>query len=157
MPDSSTKVLGVGGNLDHRVSARPHQQIVGLAFVLVRNICDLFGQSEDEVEVSYGQQFSFPCRQPCLCRTRLTLWAVAVAARVVGDVLMRAVDAARNMPAERRCAAALDCAHDLQLIRLIWPALAARQAAPWARKISATSNDGPAWRPMKVWPCPSCA
>ena len=114
---SSTKVLGIGGNLDHRVSARPHQQIVDLAFVLMRDVGDRFGQSEDEVEVSHGQQLCLPCGQPCLCRTRLAFGTVTVAARVVGDVLMRAVGAPRDMTAKRRCAAALDCAHHFQLVQ----------------------------------------
>jgi len=110
-----TKVLGIGGDLDHRVRARPHQQVVDLAFVLVRDVCDGLGQCEDEVEIPHGQQLCFARRQPSLRRTRLTLWAMAVAARIVGDVFMRAVSAARNMPPKRRRAAALDGAHHFQL------------------------------------------
>ena len=39
--DLRTKVLGVGGYLDHCVRARPHQQVVNLAFVLVGDVGDL--------------------------------------------------------------------------------------------------------------------
>ena len=75
-----------------------------------------FGQREDQMEVPHGQQLRLARRQPCLCRTRLALGAVAVAAGIIGDVLVRAVLAARNMAAERRRAAALDRAHHLHLI-----------------------------------------
>jgi hypothetical protein len=46
------------------------------------------------------------------------------------------------MAAERRRAAALDRRHYLQLAEADVPALAARHAAPWSRKISATSSFG---------------
>ena len=111
-----TEVLGVGGDLDHRVRARPHQQIVDLAFVLMRDVSDRLWQGEDEVEIPHGQQLGLARRQPCLGGTRLALWAMAVAAGVVGDVLVRAVFAPRDMPAKRRRAAALDGAHHLQLV-----------------------------------------
>lgn len=112
-----TKVLGVGGDLDHCVCARAHEQVVDLAFVLMRNIRNLFGQGEDEVEIPHGQQLGLTCRQPCLRRTSLTFGAVTIAARVVGDVFMCAVSAARNMSAKRRRAAALDGAHHLELVK----------------------------------------
>jgi hypothetical protein len=58
--------------------------------------------------------------------------------------MVGAVLAARDVAAERRRAAVLDRRHRLQLAkaRLTWPALASRQAGPWARKISATSRTG---------------
>jgi len=71
---------GFGGDLDHRISTRSHQQVVNLTFVLVRNIGNGFGQGEDEVEIPHRQQFSLTCRKPCLRRSRLTFWAVTVAA-----------------------------------------------------------------------------
>jgi hypothetical protein len=59
--NTRTKVLGVGGDLDHRISTRSHQQIIDLAFVLVRDVGNLFGQGEDQVEIPHGQQFSLTC------------------------------------------------------------------------------------------------
>ena len=47
----------------------------------------------------------------------MTLWTVTVAARVVGDVFMFALDAPRDMPTKRCCAAALDCRHHFQLVQ----------------------------------------
>jgi hypothetical protein len=64
-------------------------------------------------------------------------------AAVVGDDGVRAVLTARDMSPESRRAAALDGARHLHnCARLTWPALAARHAAPWSRKMSATSRAG---------------
>ena len=59
----------------------------------------------------------------------LALGAVAVAAGIVGDALVRAVLAALDVAAEREVSIA-----DMTFSwpRLIWPALALRHAAPWA-------------------------
>tara|TARA_R110000823_G_scaffold286742_1_gene405065 strand:- start:977 stop:1174 length:198 start_codon:yes stop_codon:yes gene_type:complete len=48
---------------------------------------------------------------------------MAVAARVVSDVFMGAVGATRNMTAERRCAAALNRTHDLELVQVDVPSV----------------------------------
>jgi hypothetical protein len=109
-------MLGISGDPDHRVRARPHQQVVDLSLVGARDLGDRLRQREDQVEIPHGQEFGLACRQPCLCRTRLALRAVPVTAGVVGDVVMPAVFASRDMAAERRRAATLDGAHDLQLI-----------------------------------------
>ena len=116
-PDPGTEVLGVGGDPDHRVRARPHQQIVDLALVLVGDVRDRLRQREDEVEIPHGQQFGLARRQPCLGCARLAFGAVPVAAGIVGDVLVRAVFTPRDMTAKRRRAAALDGAHHLELVR----------------------------------------
>ena len=67
------------------------------------------------MEISHGQQLCFPCSQPSFGGTRLTFWAVPIAAGIIGDVLMRAVGASRDMAAKRRCAAALNGIHDFKL------------------------------------------
>ena len=110
-------MLGIGGDPDHGIRARAHQQIVDLALVLVGDVSNLFGQGEDEVEISHGQQFRLARLQPCFCGTGLALGAVTVAAGVVSDVFVRAVLTAGHMAAERRGAAALDRAHHLHLIK----------------------------------------
>ena len=53
--------------------------------------------------------------EPLPRRGGLALRAVAVAAGVVGDALVRAVLAALDVAAERGCATGLDRRHDLQL------------------------------------------
>ena len=109
------EVLWVMGNLDHRVRADAHQQIVDLPFVLIRDVSNGFGQREDEVEIPHRQQLGLACRQPGFGCPGLTFGAVPVATGVIGNVLMSAVFAARNVTAKLGCATALNCAHYLQL------------------------------------------
>jgi hypothetical protein len=54
-------MLRIARDPDHGVCTCPHQQIVDLAFVLVRDVGDLFGQREDEMEIPNGQQFGLTC------------------------------------------------------------------------------------------------
>jgi len=61
-PNPRAQMLWIGGDLDHRVRARPHQEIVELPFVLVRDIRNRFRQSEDEMEIPHRQQLRFTCR-----------------------------------------------------------------------------------------------
>ena len=53
-----------------------------------------------------------------------------------------AVLAALDMPAERRRAAALDRRHHLQLAEAHMAGVGVTPAAPWRRKMSATSSAG---------------
>ena len=107
-PDARTEVLWVGGDLDHGVGARAHQQVVDRALVLVGDVSDRLGQCEDQMEVSHRQQFSLTCCQPNFCCTRLALGAMAIAARIIRNVLVGAVFTARYMATEHRRAATLD-------------------------------------------------
>jgi len=65
--------------------------------------------------VWHRQQIGLARGQPFLRRGSLTLRAMPVAARVVRYLGVRALLAARDMPAERHRAAGLDCRHHLQL------------------------------------------
>ena len=115
------EVLRISGNLDHCVRARPHQQVVDLSFVLMRDIGDGLWQGEYEVKVPHGQQLGLPGCQPGFGSTGLTLRTVTVAARIVRDVFMGAIFAARHMPTKRRRSATLDCTHHLHLIQADMP------------------------------------
>jgi len=53
--------------------------------------------------------------QPFLGSSGLALWAMPIAAGVVRDAQVRAVLTALDVPAQRRCSAALDRRHDLEL------------------------------------------
>lgn len=75
-----TEVLWIRRDLDHRVGAGSHQQIVDLSFILVRDVSDGFGQRENQVEIPHGQQLCFPCGQPCFCGGGLALGAMAITA-----------------------------------------------------------------------------
>src|SRR5208282_2409412 len=73
---------------------------------------------------------------------QLPITGCAHKAGIVGDQRKAAhrVLAARDVPAERRRAAALDRTHHLQLIEAHM--VASRQAGPWSRRMSATSRAG---------------
>src|SRR5215470_13696466 len=68
------------------------------------------------MEIGHREQLGLACRHPCARRRALALGIVPVAAAVVGNHRMGAVLAARHMPAEGGSAAALDGAHDLELV-----------------------------------------
>lgn len=60
-PNLGPQVLRITRDPDHRVSTCPHQQVVDLAFVLMRDVGDGFGQGEYKMEIPHGQQFSLTC------------------------------------------------------------------------------------------------
>jgi hypothetical protein len=98
----------VGGDCEQGFSRRAEQQVVDHRLVVVGDWRDLGGQREDHVEIADRQQIGFAGRKPILRRRVLTLWAMAIAARVVGDAAVAAIFAALDMATERRRAALLD-------------------------------------------------
>ena len=116
--DASAEVLGIvglqptgltrGGDREQGFGRRAEQQVVEHRLVLVGDRSDLGGQREDHVEIADRQQIGFAGRKPILRRRALTLWAMAIAARVVGDAAVAAIFAALDMATERRRAALLD-------------------------------------------------
>src|SRR5690349_18698788 len=65
-------------------------------------------EREDHVDVASRQKFFLPIRQPTLTRVALTLWAMPVSARVVGDGAISAVGAFVDMATERSRATTFD-------------------------------------------------
>ena len=84
------------------------------------------------MEVWHLQQLGLARLQPLPRLRALALWAVAVAAGVVGDdgVPARFVLTARNMAAKGRRAAALDRAHHLELAEAHMAAVGATPSGP---------------------------
>ncbi len=113
--DAGAEMLRVGGDCEHGLGRGLEQQVVDCRLVLVSDVADRRRQREDDVEVGHGQELALPLLHPGARRGPLALGAMPVAAAVVGDDGMGTVLAARNMPAERRRAAALDRAHHLEL------------------------------------------
>jgi hypothetical protein len=113
--DLRTQVPGIGGNGAQRLGCHLEQQAVDDSLVPVRDLADGRGQREDHVEVVHRQQVGLARIQPALCSTGLALGAVAVAARVVGDLQALAVFTAQHMSPQCRAAALLDGCHDLEL------------------------------------------
>jgi hypothetical protein len=66
------------------------------------------GEREYDVEVRHWQQLGLALSEPLAGSTALALGTVPVAAGIVRDARVCAVLAARDMAAQRCCAAALD-------------------------------------------------
>ena len=98
-----------------RLRRRLEQQAVDRRFVLIRDVSDLGWQREDYVEVLDWQQVFHACLHPVLRRSALALRAVPVPARVVGDVLMIAFGASRDVTAKGSSPAVLNRRHHFEL------------------------------------------
>jgi len=86
------------------------------------------------MEIADRQQIRLARRKPILCRLALTLWAMAVAARVVSDAAVAAILAALDMPAEGGRAALLDRRHNLELSEAHMPGIGAAPVSSMAMK-----------------------
>ena len=119
--DPGTEMLRIGGNGQKRLCGRLEQQTIDRRLVLIGDVRDLGRQGEDHMEVLDRQQVLDARLHPVPRRGPLALRAMPVAARVVGDVLVAALGAGRNMAAERGGPAGLDRRHHLQLRQVQMP------------------------------------
>ena len=115
--DARAEMTPVSGDRQHRLGRRSEQQVIDCGLVVERDVCDLGGHCEDDVEVSDRQQVGLALGQPCARGSTLALGAVPVAAAVVGDPPMAAVLASLDMTAQGGGAAMLDRRHDLELMK----------------------------------------
>jgi hypothetical protein len=70
------------------------------------------------MEIAGVEEIALPCCDPALASLRLTLGAVAIATRVVGDGLIPAALTGIAMPAEGSGAAALNRSQGLELLEI---------------------------------------
>ena len=138
--DAGAQVLGIGGDRHQRFGRRLEKKVINRCLIVIGDIGDGGRQREHEVIIGNRQQFGFPLGEPRSGRRALTPRAMSVAARIVRDVLVSAVLAARDMTAERAVRQFSIADITFNWLRLTWPALASRQAWPWPRKMSATSR-----------------
>jgi hypothetical protein len=96
--DASAEMPGIGGDREQRLGCRAEQQVVDDRLVLVGDRSDLGRQRENDVEIADRQEIGLAGREPILRRRALTLWAMAIAARVVGDAAVAAIFAALDVP-----------------------------------------------------------
>ena len=132
--DAGAEVLGIGGDREQRLGRRAEQQVVDDRLVLIGDRGDLGRQREDDVEIADRQQIGLAGGEPIRRRRALTLWAMAIAARVVSDAAVAAILAALDMPAERGRAALLDRRHDLELAQAHMPGIGPAPVGPMAMK-----------------------
>jgi hypothetical protein len=114
-PDAGAEVFGVGGDGDQGLGGGFEQQVIDDRLVVIGDVGDRSRQGEDNMEIGHGQQFGLAVGQPLLGSGGLALWAMPVAAGIVGDAQVGALLAAFDMPAQRHRSAALDRRHDLEL------------------------------------------
>ncbi len=121
--DPCAQVARIGGDRQHRLGRRVEQQVIDRGLVVERDVGNLGGQSEDNVEVADRQQVCLTFGQPGARGGALALGTVPVAAAVVGDPPMAAVLASLDMTAQGRSAAMLDRRHDLEMLKAQVPGM----------------------------------
>ena len=109
---------------------------------MIGDVGDRSRQGEDDVEIRRRQELGLAVGQPFLGRGGLALWAMPVAARIVGDAQVGAVSQRSTCPPSAAVRQRSIADMTLSWPRLTWPAWDARQAGPRWRKMSATSTAG---------------
>src|SRR5215467_4034186 len=96
----STQMLRIGGDLQQGIRAGLEQKSVDFFFVLQSEWGQFMRESENHMEITDWQDFRLPSGDPAVACGGLTLRAVPVSARVIGDGLMPALGALVAMAAE---------------------------------------------------------
>src|SRR5216684_3383183 len=99
--DLGAEMLRVTSDFEKRLRTGAKQKIVDDLLVLQSEWCQLARQREDNMHIARREKLLATRRKPAVASTRLTLRAVPVAARIVGDGAMSAAGAFIEMPAER--------------------------------------------------------
>ena len=128
--DARAEVLGVRRDRQHRLRCRLEQQVVDQRLVVERDVGDLGGQREHDMEVSDRQQVGLPLGEPCPRGRALALRAVPVAAAVIGDPPLAAVLTGLDVTAEGCGATMLDRRHDLELMQAQMPCMGGAVGGP---------------------------
>ena len=99
--DFGAEMFRIASNFQKRFRTGAKQQIVDDLLVLQSQWRQLTRQREDHMDVARREKFLATCCEPAVASARLTLRAVPVSARVVGDGAMPAAGAFIEMTAER--------------------------------------------------------
>jgi len=103
---------GIGGKPAQRLGDSAKQDGIDRLLVLEGDRRNLLRHGEHDVEVADRQKVCLPRVKPVAARLTLAFWAMPVAAGIVGDAERVTILALLDMPAEARCPAHLDGAHD---------------------------------------------
>src|SRR5580658_4966412 len=99
--DLCTEMFGIASDFEKGFRTGAKQKIVDDLLVLQSQWCQLARQREDNMDVARREQLLATRCEPAVASPGLTLRAVPVAARVVGDGTMSAASAFIEMSAER--------------------------------------------------------
>ena len=102
--DLGAQMLRIGGDRAQRLGGDVEQQPVDKRLVVPGDGTDRRGQREDDVVILDRQQVGLACLEPAVRGAGLALRAVAVAARVIGDLGWRSRNSAA-LSSQRRAAA----------------------------------------------------
>ena len=99
--DFCTEVSRIASDFEKGFRTAAKQEIVDDLFVLQNQRSQMTGKCKDHMHVRRRKKFLATLFQPTFASSRLTLWAVPVSTRVVGDGAMSAADAFIEVAAER--------------------------------------------------------
>ncbi len=106
----------IGGDLSKCGGARLKEPRVQLGAIPIHQGQERMREREDDVHIRHVEQLPFTGVEPALPRLRLTLRAVPIATRVIGDGLMAARAASVDVSAEGRSPAAHNGAEHRSLL-----------------------------------------
>jgi hypothetical protein len=124
--DPRAEMLRVGGDGFQCGRTGGKQDFVDHLRILQGEGVELFGNRKHDMEVLDCQQFLLAPFDPLGPGRVLALRAMAIAARVIADALMRTVAALFPVSTEFRCPAGFNRTHDAQLLQRQTPACAVR-------------------------------
>jgi hypothetical protein len=99
--DFSTEMLGIARDFQKSFRTGAKQEIADDLLVLQDQWSQPVGQREDNMDVTRWEKLLAPRCEPAIASSCLTLRAVPISARVVGDGAMSTAGAFIDMPAER--------------------------------------------------------
>ena len=99
-PDLGTQVLGIRGHLDQGLGGRSHQQAVDFLGIGQGEGIENPRQGQDDVEIGHIEQVGRLSLQPARRRGALAFGAVAVATRVVADLLVPTLGTPQDVSAQ---------------------------------------------------------
>ena len=98
--DLCTEMLGIARDFQKGFRTGAKQEIVDDLLVLQNQRGQMTRKREDHMDVARREKLLLTRCEPAIASSRLTLWAVPISARVVGDGAMSAASAFIEMPAE---------------------------------------------------------
>jgi len=99
--DFCTEVFGIAGHFKKSFCTGAKQEIVEDLLVLQDQRGQMTRKRENHMDVARWEKLLATCCEPAIASSCLTLRAVPISARVVGDGAMSAASAFIDMPAER--------------------------------------------------------
>jgi hypothetical protein len=105
-------MFGIGGNLQQSFCTGAEQEVIEDLLVLQGELGELVREGEDNMDIGDRQEFVLASGDPTIAGSALALWAMPIAATVIGDGAIAAARALVAVPAQSRRATACDGTED---------------------------------------------